>query len=1758
MKKRIRKRTIGFITALTLLASVTAVQVTAEELSLEETGYSEVVYISNAEELLAIDSHDGGYYELTADIDISGMEWEPLTLTNATFNGNGHTISGMTITRDPGENYIEEAMPDIGEGDENNSEGQTINGLGLFNGCDNYVYEVDMINVSIDLTIPSDSEITVYENISVFGAANLDSCMITGSISVTDLREEGEIYVYGFYNGSKCEAELDITVEKAYNTYGSVHVSGLERCTDSEFVGNISVDGASAGESLVSEITGIKSCRGCSFYGDISLNGTYSSAADVCGINDSENSTCAGDIRSAKNAYGIKESDNSSFGGNITAVNEAFCIWYSKNSTFEGDVESDYAYCIAHSSNCSAKGDVTVSGEFETPVNDVDSFSVQENVDINEELSNVTIMIAHSNDSVFEGRLLCKGKGIAAGIYGSGDCIMTGSITADAGGVGFGIMASNSCRFYGNIKGDDAVGMYISNNCRFYGDLKGSDSVIGINGGDNCLLYGDIKSEEYIQPINGCTECSVYGNAYGSREMLIENGGKYSVAIFDSKDCYMSGSMSITGADHPVLVINADSPMEGFFRCEYCGAEMTATSDLERTAHCYTYSIDSDGDLETVPHYYKLVKAALYEAYSNEGDDDETEDEPTAEPTDEPVITYTLQITDEQSEAPLAGAEVNIGGETHITDENGVIVIKDPLISGGVRIDYGGAAVYTDPSFEPMPNRMNVIKVKPLQLEKGDIFAGNDASVVLQGPSINVAGYEMPAFEMPFSIDYELFDELKIAYDAEDKCFQVLIGGEKELADVELDANSTSWKKTFEEFKEEYRKSKEDRSYNGNTDLNGTLGIHGGIDTHGFMEIRAGDDGSMSVDGGMTVALQGSAEHYHYLIPGVYLVFSLSGEIGGELNWEIVNTSPIDPKIDVLGTVAAELSPSVGAGAGFQSLLALELGLKGTLGVEYSFPGYALEEALRAELNADFYAALYALNHPYTHSFRLAGVQLYPDLGAAEPLSLDDPDMYTIDREYLNEVSLFNDDPGTFKTNLYPYSEVQTASLDDGRIMAVWTDDDTSRNSMDRTALYYSIYENGAWSAAEQIADDGTGDYEFDLQSSGGTAAIVWQNAEQQLPDDISVDDNAALVGLSYAVYDGSAWGVPVNITEGNTGYEYSPKLYYDGYDGYIAWMENSRNAAFPAAGDSISVYSITASGGETGEKTTEYEDMRLVYEIEIGSEGRAACIADSDGDSSTADGVLYVDGMECHTGGALSGLEYADGGFCFSDNGTLRQSDGLSSYAREISTTEKNTAPRLVTNSATGAKAIVYEVQEEFASNLYASYYTDGSWSAPVRITEHEEKLRSWSAELDEDGNIIVAAVLAAVDVADDELRQSVRLSFETAQPKEEIEVIYVSSDGAAPGETAEFEIRVRNDSLAEMLNVMITDESGAVLYSGTETAAETITVSADIPEDFARQTVTVYVDGAENESDTSDNSASMVFGTADLSAELRGSAVTKTGTVSAVVTNNGCEPAENTVLRLKDADGNVIAEESLGTIAGCEKRTVRAALDKSLYTFEDSYGSTLISAEAVSDTEEAVSWNNSTYYMIKAADGISLRLESGSTGMAPGEIYTPALSVYPEGIGAEIYCTSSDESVAAVDEDGAITAVGEGTAVISYMTPGALIPAKLTVYVRETGTPEITEAACSGGNVSVTVDTSSCLAEGESEQLITAVYGDDGTLIGMSISEVTAAAANTVSVSVSGGSPAKVKAMLWSGTAGMKPASYAAERAVDNNTGNYETFVS
>ena len=63
-----------------------------------ELGYDDVAYISNAQELanMLASSEEGRCYELTADIDLSGMKWNPCDF-NGVLNGKGYALNNMSL-----------------------------------------------------------------------------------------------------------------------------------------------------------------------------------------------------------------------------------------------------------------------------------------------------------------------------------------------------------------------------------------------------------------------------------------------------------------------------------------------------------------------------------------------------------------------------------------------------------------------------------------------------------------------------------------------------------------------------------------------------------------------------------------------------------------------------------------------------------------------------------------------------------------------------------------------------------------------------------------------------------------------------------------------------------------------------------------------------------------------------------------------------------------------------------------------------------------------------------------------------------------------------------------------------------------------------------------------------------------------------------------------------------------------------------------------------------------------------------------------------------------------------------------------------------------------------------------------------------------------------------------------------------------------------------------------------------------------------
>ena len=99
MSKRVKKL-LALVLALGLLASFTAAAFADEE----ETG-EDTIYLSTAEDLVELSANctfdtwsEGLTVELQNDISLEGVAFTPIASFGGTFHGNGHTISGLSLT----------------------------------------------------------------------------------------------------------------------------------------------------------------------------------------------------------------------------------------------------------------------------------------------------------------------------------------------------------------------------------------------------------------------------------------------------------------------------------------------------------------------------------------------------------------------------------------------------------------------------------------------------------------------------------------------------------------------------------------------------------------------------------------------------------------------------------------------------------------------------------------------------------------------------------------------------------------------------------------------------------------------------------------------------------------------------------------------------------------------------------------------------------------------------------------------------------------------------------------------------------------------------------------------------------------------------------------------------------------------------------------------------------------------------------------------------------------------------------------------------------------------------------------------------------------------------------------------------------------------------------------------------------------------------------------------------------------------------
>lgn len=97
----------------------------------------------------------------------------------------------------------------------------------------------------------------------------------------------------------------------------------------------------------------------------------------------------------------------------------------------------------------------------------------------------------------------------------------------------------------------------------------------------------------------------------------------------------------------------------------------------------------------------------------------------------------------------------------------------------------------------------------------------------------------------------------------------------------------------------------------------------------------------------------------------------------------------------------------------------------------------------------------------------------------------------------------------------------QIATLDDGRKILFFIDNDPSREAMDAMCLYYSICDtNGNWSEPQKVDDNGTADADPKIVSDDGCVFVFWSDANRTFGAEAEEKDVLSSMEIACRMFD--------------------------------------------------------------------------------------------------------------------------------------------------------------------------------------------------------------------------------------------------------------------------------------------------------------------------------------------------------------------------------------------------------------------------------------------------------------------------------------------------------------------------------------------------------------------------------------------------------------------------------------------------------------
>ena len=970
----------------------------------------------------------------------------------------------------------------------------------------------------------------------------------------------------------------------------------------------------------------------------------------------------------------------------------------------------------------------------------------------------------------------------------------------------------------------------------------------------------------------------------------------------------------------------------------------------------------------------------------------------------------------------------------------------------------------------PVENLLNNIKLK-------------DEKIV--GPQITVGEKTFNLFEVDAGMDLKLADKVQAKVDIDTKTVQVLIGFKdfSGSATLDKDTNSTNyWSESYKQVKNIYtgmtgKKVDSTKLWNDFSKLRGKLrpaNIKMVIDAKsyaaGYMEFSFASGDFQFQEGGIVVeaSLGTNITRQIPSFPAAYCAMSLDSDFNGKL--QLVKNTEMNYTLSMAAKLELEARLGIGLGVKKAGSYA-EGGLFGKLKTALNLPASSLNQALTVWLNGGVYIESKVLGFDgpgYKTDYQ--DVQIYPQTKALQ--AFDGKDVFDLNefsaasgsRNYLeteDQEQILIEKAGSQgtifeKDSSYPYSIPNLVELNDGTKIMVWIDDDGSKNNVNKTSLYASVYKNSKWSEPEKLYENGgLNDYP-DVYTDGTKAYIVWQRTAEPLSQKASLADALKATNLYCITYVNGIFTEPELIGNSeNTAYEMMQRVASDGRETAVVWVENSANDPFMAEGTNF--IRIARSQGNGWKEETVAEGTDPVTSVDLSYvNGSLAVVYETYSDDNNQIHLVYKGETKEFSG---NNSVITEGILYYAQSGTMHEYNMLESSSEEG--TFSNLDNFTIVTGA-NVKYLLTLRSDGQTNELYASVYDDVSrtWGNLVAITDYGKYIRSYSAQIDEEGSLTVAVNVVEVNKESGEVTNQADIMVVRMDTVKDIGISGVTYDDSMvkPGGQLPLHFTVTNNSLTavEKFQVTLTDEDGKKISSGEVSSHMEPGASAEatyiyrLPETLTLHKVvlTAEIKGETNKKDNSEN-VTIGYGNLVLN-ELHLTGTGSKPAVSGTLNNIGYGNIENIKVSVYEtnASGKLLGTYDAKTLKPGETVDFSVDIPEEMLNVDSQAIGNVIYVDAETDSIEISLEDNSDYLLIDGEETENITLSSSRLNLQTGEksklqiAYTGSSDISE----ADAAWTSSNEKVAKVS-NGEVTAISKGSATITAKIGKMSAKCKVTV---------------------------------------------------------------------------------------------------------------